>query len=98
MHVITQRRIWQAKREFPASSSALDGWYRLVRKNTFLNFAELHRVFASVDKVGDLYVFNIGGNKLRLLANIHFNRQKIYIREILAHANYADTNWKKRKN
>lgn len=96
MHIITQQRIWEAKVRFSESAKALDGWYRLARKNNFQNFAELKRIFASVDKVDEFYVFDIGGNKLRLIANIHFNRQKIYIRHIFSHFDYEKINWKQR--
>lgn len=41
-----------------------------------------------------LTVFNIGGNKYRLIAAIHFNRHKVYIRHILTHAEYDKDNWK----
>jgi mRNA interferase HigB len=44
--------------------------------------------------VGDLYVFDIGGNKLRLITSIHFNRKKLYIRHILTHQEYDKNKWK----
>lgn len=94
MHIITQQQIWKAKEKYPAVASALDGWYRVVKKNKFHNFAELKKSFNSVDRVGALYVFDIGGNKLRLIANIHFERQKIYIRCILTHKEYDKNKWK----
>lgn len=94
MHVITQQRIWEAKKEHPQVSQALDGWYRVIKKNRFNNFAELKKSFNSVDKVGNVYVFDIGGNKLRLIANIHFQRQKVYIRYVLTHQEYDKGNWK----
>ena len=40
------------------------------------------------------YVFDIGGNKLRLIASIHFNRQKLYIRHILTHKEYDKGKWR----
>ena len=94
MHIITQKRIWDAKKKHPASASALDGWYRIIKKNQFGNFAALKKSFNSVDKVGDLYVFDIGGNKLRLISTIHFHRQKVYIRHILTHHQYDQDDWK----
>jgi mRNA interferase HigB len=94
MHIITQQRIWEAKKKHLAIASALDGWYRVIKKNNFHNFAELKRSFNSVDKVGDMYVFDIGGNKLKLIANIHFDRQKVYIRYVLTHKEYDKGNWK----
>ena len=60
----------------------------------FDTFDELRSVFPSADKVGDLVVFNIGGNKYRLITSIHFNRQKIYIRDILTHSEYDKNKWK----
>lgn len=80
MHVITKKRIKEAKIIFPESGNALDGWYQVISKNQFKNFAELKKFFGNVDKVGVLYVFDIGGNKVRLIASIHFNRQRVYIR------------------
>lgn len=94
MHVITQSRIWGAKRKYPESANALDGWYRVVKKNQFHNFAEIKKVFNSVDKVGSVFVFDIGGNKLRLIANIHFQRKKVYMRSILTHKEYDKNKWK----
>ena len=94
MHVITQKRVWDAKRVYIESASALDGWYRVIKKNNFINFSELKKAFNSVDKVGDSYVFNIGGNKLRLIASIHFNTQRVFIRYILKHHEYDKNLWK----
>ena len=95
MHIITQKRIWRAKELHKEAESALDGWYRIMAKNEFKSFAQLKEAFGGVDKVGDKYVFDIGGNKLRLIAGIHFNRQKVYIREILTHTEYDKGKWKK---
>ena len=94
MHIITQKRIWEAKKKHPESANALDGWYRIIKKNQFITFAELKKSFNSVDKVKDVYIFDIGGNKLRLIATIHFQRQKVYIRDILTHKEYDKNNWK----
>ena len=44
--------------------------------------------------VGKLTVFNIGGNKVRLVAAIHFNRNKLYIRYVLTHTEYDKDKWK----
>ena len=65
----------------------------MVEKNNFKSFADLKRTFNSIDKAGNLYVFDIGGNKLRLIASIHFNRQKLYIRHILTHKEYDEKKW-----
>lgn len=96
MHVITKKRILDAKEKHPDCASALAGWLKVVEKNNFIHFAALKKTFKSIDKVDALYVFNIGGNKLRLIASIHFNRQKLYIRHILTHKEYDENKWGKR--
>jgi len=40
-------------------------------------------------------VFNIAGNKARLIAAIHYNRRKVYIRHVLTHSEYDKGAWKK---
>jgi len=52
-------------------------------------------MFPSADQIGKLTVFNIGGNKVRLVAAIHYNRKKIYIRAVLIHAEYDEDRWRK---
>jgi len=44
--------------------------------------------------VGNLIVFNIGGNNYRLITSIHFNRAKVYIRHVLTHAEYDRGDWR----
>jgi mRNA interferase HigB len=39
-------------------------------------------------------VFNICGNKYRLIAAIHFNRQRVYVLQLLRHAEYSREFWK----
>ena len=65
-----------------------------MAKTDFTSFAHLRQVFRSVDKVGKFTVFDIGGNKFRLIVAIHYNRKKVYIRHVLTHAEYDKGNWK----
>jgi mRNA interferase HigB len=58
----------------------------LIKSENFTSFADLRTLFPSADQVGNLTVFNIGGNKARLIAAIHYNRHRIYIRAVLTHA------------
>jgi mRNA interferase HigB len=51
-------------------------------------------MFSSADQVGKFTVFNIGGNKVRLIAAIHYNRKKVYIRAVLTHEEYDENKWK----
>jgi mRNA interferase HigB len=63
-----------------------------------MNLAELKRTFGSVHMVPvkgrSFHVSNIGGNKYRLIAAIHFNAQKVFVRHILSHPEYGAGRWK----
>ena len=95
MHVISRKALREFWRKHPDSQTPLARWFKLISSQKFRNFAELRTVFPSADQVGNLTVFNIGGNKYRLIGSIHFNRGRVYVRHILTHTEYNMGRWKK---
>lgn len=95
MHIITKRRLAEFWSKHPASEKSLRIWYGVCKKTQFRNFAELKRAFRTVDKVGKFTVFDIGGNKWRLITVIHHSTGKIYIRAVLTHSEYDQDHWKR---
>ena len=94
MHIITRKRLNEFANRFPETHAALANWYRQMKQSDFASIEEVREVFSSADKVGKLTVFNIGGNRVRLIAAIHYNRKKVYIRAVLTHEEYNDEKWK----
>jgi len=78
----------------PDVKNALANWYLLMKKHEFSSIEEIRQGFPTADKVGNLTVFNIGGNKAKLIAAVHYNRKKIYIRAVLTHSEYNAGKWK----
>ena len=72
----------------------LQHWFTIVRKTDYASFAALRATFPSADQVDRFTVFNVGGNKFRLIAAIHYNRKKVYIRHVLMHAEYDQGRWR----
>jgi len=99
VHIISQKALREFGISHADSVAALRAWFKLARNGRFWNLAELKRTFASVDMVPvkgrEFYVFNIGGNKYRLIAAIHFNTQRLFVRYILTHAEYNTERWKR---
>lgn len=95
MHVITRKRLNEFAARHPQTRSALSQWYRLARNTRFQSFVDVRRTFPRADVVGKFTVFDIGGNKVRLIAAIHYNRGKLYIRYVLTHEEYDRGLWKK---
>lgn len=94
MHIISRKKLVEFWTEHPAAEAPLRVWYRRVRRAQWTTFAELRAVFPTADQVGRLIVINIGGNRFRLIAAIHFNRGRVYIRHVLTHADYDREDWK----
>lgn len=88
MHIITRKRLNEFAAKHPDAKSALQHWYRHMKSGEFRSFAELRAIFPNADRVGKLTIFNIGANKARLIAAIHYNRQKVYLRAVLTHQEY----------
>jgi len=95
MHVISRKALQQFWAQHPDSETPLVRWFKIMQQTDFQNFSELRTAFPAADKVGDWTVFNIGGNKYRLITSIHFNRGKVYIRHVLTHQEYDKEGWKK---
>ncbi len=93
MHIVSRKALQIFWRQYPDSKNSLSRWFKAMQKSTFVNFNELRATFPTADKVGDLTVFNINGNKYRLIVSIHFNRDKLYIRNILTHVEYDKGDW-----
>ena len=93
-HIITRKRLNEFASRYPEAKAALARWYQLVKRADFDSYAELRALFPSADQVGKLTVFDIGGNKIRLVAAIHYDRKKIYIRAVLSHKEYDEGKWK----
>lgn len=72
MHVITRKRLNEFAAKYPETKTALAHWYRLAKGNVFSNFAELRSIFPAADQIGRLTVFNVAGNKVRLIAALHY--------------------------
>ena len=94
MHIITRKRLNEFADNHPDARSSLAHWYGLIKRGRFRSFSELRSELPYTDQVDKLTVFNIGGNKARLIAAIHYNRQKVYIRAVLTHSEYDEGNWR----
>jgi mRNA interferase HigB len=94
MRIIARRGLLEFAEKYPEADEPLDRSYRIIKRHNFESFSELQHIFPSADKVGKVTVFNIGGNKYRLIVAIHYNRKIIYVRDILTHKEYDKGKWK----
>ncbi len=67
---------------------ALSDWYRVASKAQWRNLTEVQATYKTAEAVGNFTVFNIKGNRYRLIVDIIYEHQRIYIKYVLTHAEY----------
>lgn len=75
-------------RRYPRSGSPLNKWIKEVKVAHWKNFSELRQTFPSADYVAPYVVFNIGGNKFRLVVIIIFSAEIVKVEKIMTHTQY----------
>lgn len=69
-------------------------WYMVAKRANWQSLSEVRSDFRHADAVGLFTVFNVAGNKYRLVAVIKYRWKVIYLRYILSHAEYTKERWK----
>lgn len=90
MRIIALKRLkdhWQLPRRGD-SEQQLKSWYAVVKEASWENPAQVKDQFRSASVVGERVVFNIAGNKYRLVAFINYEFHTVYVRFVGTHAEY----------
>ena len=99
MHVISRTTLKRAATKHSECESGLEAWYRVAKKAEWRSIDDVKKTYSHADgvTVGDrtYTVFNIGGNKFRLIVKIEYEYQKVFIKHVLTHAEYDKEDWKK---
>lgn len=94
MHVVSHKAIRMFCEDQPNARNAMDHWYRVAKRATWTSFAEVRQSFNTADIGAPYVVFDIGGNKYRLIAEINFSRKVLFIRGVMTHQEYVKGTWK----
>jgi mRNA interferase HigB len=94
MRLISRRPLKRFWEKHPDAEASLRHWIKAVESASWKNFAELKKLFGSADLYKQFTVFNISGNKYRLVVVIHYNRQRVYVRHVLTHHEYDSGRWR----
>lgn len=94
MHIITKLRLKKFWAIHPDAENSLRTWYKIVDQAQWQNPADVRQSWKYTDFVQNLTVFDIGGNKYRLIAYIDYESGKVFIRNVLTHEEYDTNKWK----
>ena len=92
MHVISRKRLREFAAKHPPAKAPLDAWYAEASRADWASFADVKARYGSADMVGgNRVVFNIGGNKYRLIVKVAYQCRTVYVRFVGTHAEYDAT-------
>jgi mRNA interferase HigB len=99
VHIITRKNLADFARQHPDAAASLNAWFKAAKAGSWESIRDVRLFFPHADAVKVVSgkaatVFNISGNKYRLIAAIHYNRQKVFILRIMTHAEYSRNLWK----
>jgi mRNA interferase HigB len=99
MRVVSKARLkkfWESPNHTD-SEDPLRAWYTHVNDRTIAwqSWGDVKAEFGSASHVGNCVIFNIGGNKYRLVTRILYPSQKVFILKVMTHKEYDQDRWKK---
>lgn len=94
MRIIGQIALQKAARKRADAANALAMWRAAAASARWRNFAQLKADVPSADYVPPFTMFNVKGNKYRLIALIDYAEQIVVVRAVLTHATYSKGKWK----
>jgi mRNA interferase HigB len=93
MQILSKRALRLFWEKHPQAEAPLKTWFAVTSKARWANFVELQQSLNSADQVGDSRViFNIGGNKYRLVARVSYQYGRVMVKFIGTHKEYDDIN------
>jgi mRNA interferase HigB len=97
MRIISRKALREFFNIHPVAEFPLVAWFRIVKLGKFADFNAIKQTFGAADYVAPFTIFDIGGNKFRVVAAIHYNRQRLYIRHVFTHLQYDEWTYEIRK-
>ncbi len=98
MHIISRLKLTNFASLHRDAKAPLDAWFKNASRSNWHSLSQIKTVYPHADLVGRLVVFNIGGNKYRLVCKVSYARPgnggTIYIRGVYTHAEYDKGDWK----
>jgi mRNA interferase HigB len=94
MELIDYGLVEKFARKHARSRSSLNMWSETAIAARWKNFDDVKNTFRAADLYGDCVIFDIGGNKCRLIAKINYKYGLVSIRAVMTHAEYDKNKWK----
>ena len=88
MRIITWRPLKEFGAKHPDAPSPLRAWYNAVSGADWSSFADVIAYHRKASQVGNRVVFNVGGNKYRMVVRVEYAKKLVFVRFIGTHQDY----------
>lgn len=88
MVVIALSRLRDFWETYPDAETSLRVWYKATLASDWTNFAGVKATFGNASVVGNCVVFNLSGNKYRLIARVRYPIRTVFVLKIMTHLEY----------
>jgi mRNA interferase HigB len=99
MNVIARPAVDEAIRHHQDAEPWLNAWWKIVKREEWSSLGQVRAVYPSADQVGSSLVFDVLGNRYRLIAGVRYATETrggtLFVKHFLTHARYDKGNWKK---
>lgn len=92
MHIISKRCLREFWAVHPGAATTLLRWHTTLAHARATDLSALKAIFNTVDRVNGYIIFNVGGNKYRVIADVVFRTQTVFIKHVFTHKEYDS--WK----
>lgn len=93
MRIISEKALREFWQQHGDSKNALREWIKVVRSADWQNFSDVRKTFNHADAYGACVIFDVGGNKYRIIGKIAYRFGIVYIRFVLTHGQYDENKW-----
>jgi mRNA interferase HigB len=93
MRIVTERKLKEFWQKNKLSEIALRDWIRTVHLADWQNFLDVRKTFNHADVYKNCVIFDVGGNKYRVIAKVEYKIHIVFIRFVLTHAEYDEKKW-----
>ena len=94
MRIISKKALVEFWEKHPSAKKPLLAWHQTAKFSIWDNFADVRKTFRNADLYRDCVIFDIGGNKYRLIVKIRYRTKRVYIRFVMTHSEYDKNSWK----
>jgi mRNA interferase HigB len=94
MHLISAGKLIEAASYYSDAVEIARNFAKKVELSNWQNLIEVQADYRSAESVGNFTVFNIKGNRYRLILSIDYEAQVAYFKYFLTHAEYSKDEWK----